>query len=177
MMRAYYYKAQLFNWFARGTDSTLNTLHRVISKAATTVFPLREIVTSFSPRHSVELQLHHLLESRIRIILLNLLYVETFGTSAFNVRFKGNEPHADHIFPQSPLRTKLGLSSKDINDIGNFRLIGASDNLRKRAELPAEYFTRLKKSGVPILSHLLLNLISQRMTTFGNGVVKKFFAF
>jgi hypothetical protein len=156
LMHAYYYKAQLFNWFARGTDSTLNTLHGVISKATGDAFPLAEITGSFSSRHSVHLTTNHLSESRLRLILLNLLYVEKFGTSPFNVRFKGNEPHADHIFPQSPLRTKLGLSSNEINDIGNFRLIGASDNLRKHAELPADYFTRLKSAGVPVENHLLL---------------------
>jgi len=156
LMYAYYYKAQLFNWFARGTDSTLNTLHRVISKATGDAFPLAEITKSFSARYSTNLSAGHLSESRLRLILLNLLYVEKFGASPFNVRFKGNEPHADHIYPQSRLRTKLGLASSEINEIGNFRLIGASDNLRKRAEMPADYFARLKKAGVPIENHLLL---------------------
>lgn len=156
LMSAYYYKAQLFNWFARGTDGTLNTLHRVISRANGDAFPLADIVASFSARYDTHLNAGHLSASRLRTILLNLLYVETFGTSPFNVRFKGNEPHADHIYPQSPLRTKLGLAASEINDIGNFRLVGASDNLRKRAEMPADYFARLKKSGVPIENHLLL---------------------
>ena len=156
LMRAYYYKAQLFNWFARGTDSTLNTLHRIISKAASDTFPLGEIKANFSYRYSSELASGHLSESRIRTILLSLLYAEKFGTSPFDVRFKGNEPHVDHIYPQSPLRTKLGMASSEINDIGNFRLIGASDNLRKWAEMPSDYFTRLKKAGVPIENHVLL---------------------
>jgi hypothetical protein len=156
LMRAYYYKAQLFNWFARGTDSTLNTLHRIISKATSDTFPLDEIKAICSNRYSSELTLGQLSESRIRTILLSLLYAEKCGTSPFDVRFKGNEPHVDHIYPQSPLRTKLGLGSSEINDIGNFRLIGASDNLRKRAEMPGDYFTRLKKAGVPIENHLLL---------------------
>jgi hypothetical protein len=156
LMRGYYYKAQLFNWFARGTDSTLNTLHRIISKAAGDAFPLGDIKAAFAHRYSTNLSMSHLAESRIRTILLGLLYAEKFGNSPFDVRFKGNEPHVDHIYPQSPLRTKLGLASSEINDIGNFRLIGASDNIRKRAELPSDYFARLKKAGVPIENHLLL---------------------
>jgi hypothetical protein len=32
----------------------------------------------------------------------------------------------------------------------------SSRNLRKRAEMPSDYFTRLKKAGVPIENHLLL---------------------
>jgi hypothetical protein len=81
------------------------------------------------------------------------------------VRFKGNEPHADHIYPKSPLTTKLKLPSYEINDIGNFRLIGATDNIRKRAELPDEYFARLKKAGVPIGRRLLLKEYSDNPAT------------
>jgi len=73
----------------------------------------------------------------------------------FNVKFKGNEPHIDHIYPQSPLRKQLSLTSAEINDIGNFSFIGAY-NLRKRAELPASYFGRLKTAGTDIEKHLLL---------------------
>lgn len=155
-MRAYYYKAQLFNWFARSTDGTLNALHRIIAKAPDEDFPLTTITAHFATRAAVTLSQHHLEQARLRTILLNILYVETFGTSPFNVRYKGNEPHADHIYPRSSLSTKLKLPASEINDIGNFRLIGATDNIRKRAELPDEYFTRLKTAGVPVERHLLL---------------------
>ena len=35
-------------------------------------------------------------------------------------------------------------------------VLGATDNMRKRAELPAEYFLRLKKAGVDIEKHLIV---------------------
>ena len=38
----------------------------------------------------VELQRHHLNETRLRFILLNL-YVDQMGSSQFDVKFKGNE--------------------------------------------------------------------------------------
>jgi hypothetical protein len=82
--------------------------------------------------------------------------VENHGQSPFKVRFKENLPEADHIYPKSPLQTRLSLDSVDINHIGNFRFVGASDNNRKRAELPDLYFTRLKQSGVDLEKHLLL---------------------
>lgn len=164
-MRAYYYKAQLFNWFARGTDGTLNTLHRILSKATDENFPLAQITAHFGGRGASELTTLHLEQARLRTILLNILYVETFGTSPFDVRFKGNEPHADHIYPRSPLSTKLKLPTYEINDIGNFRLIGATDNIRKRAELPDAYFARLQKAGVPIERHLLLKEYSDSPAT------------
>jgi hypothetical protein len=68
--------------------------------------------------------------------------------------------HADHIYPQSMLRTKLGLLSADINHLGNFRFVGATDNIRKHAELPASYFARLKAGGIDIEKHLLLEDIA-----------------
>jgi len=45
----------------------------------------------------------------INFIILNLVYSERFGKSPFTVRFKGNEPHIDHIYPRSVLANKLGL--------------------------------------------------------------------
>ncbi len=90
-------------------------------------------------------------------MLLNIVYADRWGTSPFDVAFKGNEPHVDHIYPQYMLRSKMGMGSAEINDIGNLRLFGASDNIRKRGELPDSYFARLKKHGVPIEKHLLVS--------------------
>jgi hypothetical protein len=55
----------------------------------------------------------------------------------------------------------LGLPTVEINHIGNYRFIGATDNLRKKAESPSSYFQRLKNSGIPIEKHLLCKLESQ----------------
>ena len=65
------------------------------------------------------------------------------------------------IYPQSMLRSKLGLYSADINHLGNFRFVGATDNIRKRAELPASYFARLKGTGTDIAKHLLLEDVAK----------------
>lgn len=83
------------------------------------------------------------------------------GSSPFDVKFKGNEPHVDHIYPQSMLRSKLGLLSADINNLGNLRFFGSTDNIRKRAELPASYFARLRAAGVDISKHLLLDDVAK----------------
>jgi len=161
LMRAYHYKAQLLGWYSRSTDALINSLHGIVGKASTTGFPLEDIKAYIrSGRKSdVDLQPTHLGQSRLSI-LLNLLYVEKVGKAPFNVKYKGIEPHIDHIYPQSPLRKQLGLASAEINDIGNFRFIGASDNLRKRAELPASFFGRLKTGGIDIEKHLLLPDVS-----------------
>jgi hypothetical protein len=140
------------------TDTVINALHSIVGKPIRSGFPLADIKEYFRKRGSVtELQRSHLREARLRSILLNLIYVDQMGSSPFDVKFKGNEPHVDHIYPQSMLRTKLGLLSADINHLGNFRFMGATDNIRKRAELPASYFARLKNAGTDISKHLLLD--------------------
>lgn len=156
-MCAYFHKAQMFGWFSSQTDAILNALHAVVGKPLG-AFPITEVKTYFKEvrRAPVELEAYHLSDSRLRPLLLNVVYFDRWGASPFDVAFKGNEPHIDHIYPQSMLRSKLGCSSSEINDIGNLRFFGATDNIRKRAELPGSYFSRLKSSGVPIDRHLLV---------------------
>jgi hypothetical protein len=58
------------------------------------------------------------------------------------------------------LRTYLGQGTATINDIGNLRFVGATDNCRKRGELPASYFSRLKGDRVNVAKHLLVQEFS-----------------
>jgi hypothetical protein len=157
-MAAYFYKAQLFGWFGARGDPTLNALCRIIEETQTKDFPLEAIKDYFrSTRHSsVELSPYHLDNKSVRPLLLNIVYLDTFGGSPFDVAFRGNEPHVDHIYPQYMLRSRLGCGSAEINDIGNLRLVGATDNIRKRAQLPADYFGELKHRKVPVAKHLLV---------------------
>jgi len=156
-MRAYYYKASLFNWFGASGDTTINAVHQIVGRQLPTGFPLQDVIAYFSHRsYQTELSDSDLSDNRLRGILLNIVYVDQWGNSPFNVRFKGNEPNVDHIYPQSMLRTRLGQLSAAINDIGNLRYVGATDNIRKRAELPGDYFARLKSDGVDIQKHLLV---------------------
>lgn len=157
-MGAYYHKAQLFGWFSSQTDATLNVLHGIVGKPLDGEFPISAIKTYFKTSRGAQTELSgdHLVDTRLRPLLLNVVYYDKWGASPFDVAFKGNEPHVDHIYPQYMLRSRLGCSSAEINDIGNLRFFGATDNIRKRAELPASYFTRLKAQGVPIDRHLLV---------------------
>ncbi|KFA90251.1 GmrSD restriction endonuclease domain-containing protein [Archangium violaceum] len=159
-MVAYYYKSQLFNWYSSGTDGTIDALHGIVGKPLKE-FPLVAIKSYFAPSSDVEVKRSHLEDMRLRYIFLNMVYVSRFGTSPFNVSSENNEPQIDHIYPQSMLRSKLSFATSDINHLGNYRFIGASDNLRKRAELPASYFARLMQSGVDISHHLLVDRFAQ----------------
>lgn len=167
LMRAYYYKAQLFNWYGAQTDNVINAMHTRVGKPLSTGFPLASVKEYFrdSRKAETELRLEHLLNMRLRFIILNLIYVERFGASPFNVCFKGNEPHVDHIYPQTPLKKALGLPTEEINHIGNYRFVGATDNIRKNAERPDSFFGRLKAKGVNIANHLLLPEFAKDPTT------------
>lgn len=118
---------------------------------------MRKLFDSLMRNYPTELQKGHLEQTRLRFLLLNLVYVDQMGTSPFDVKYKGNEPHVDHIYPRHALSTKLGLGSAEVNTLGNYRFVGATDNIRKRAELPDSYFGRLKSFGSPIEKHLLLD--------------------
>ncbi len=158
LLKAYHYKAQLFGWYSQGTDTVVNALHTIVGKPTPTGFPMPEIKEYFRKRGSAtELTRVHMNETRLRFILLNQVYVDQMGTSPFDMKFKGNDPHVDHIYPQSMLRSKMGLLSADINHLGNLRFMGATDNIRKRAELPGDYFARMKAVGMDIKRHLLLS--------------------
>jgi hypothetical protein len=158
LMRGYYYKAQLFGWYSQGTDKIINGLHPVVGQPFPTGFPMQSIKDYFGSRgYPTELQKWHLEQTRLRFLLLNLVYVDQMGSSPFDVKYKGNEPHVDHIYPRHALSTKLALGSAEVNTIGNYRFVGATDNIRKRAELPDSYFGRLKSYGSPIEKHLLLD--------------------
>ena len=152
-IKAYFYRSQLFNWFSYATDSKLDALHKIVGTPNPKGFPLAEVSARFDKS---QLTADDLNIPRLRSLFLNLIYVEKHATGPFNVRFKENLPQADHIYPRSALSTKLGLSSPEINHLGNFRFIGASDNNRKRAELPAQYFQRLMDAGVNLENHLLI---------------------
>jgi hypothetical protein len=157
LLKAYHYKAQLFGWYSQGTDTVVNALHTIVGKSCPAGFPMVEVKEYFKKRGSAtELTRVHMNETRLRFILLNQIYVDQMGSSPFDVKFKGNDPHVDHIYPQSMLRTKMGLLSAEINHLGNLRFMGATDNIRKRAELPADYFARMKASGTDVSKHLLL---------------------
>lgn len=163
-MKAFYYSAQFFNWFSASTDARLNQIHETLVKAVGSDFPLSELRQVMAKNYGAGTKLdpHHLQSSRVRSAILNLVYVETNSTSPFDVAYKENEPHVDHIYPRSRLVKLLDangsptLSAAEINHIGNFRYVGASDNRRKRAELPALYFKRLQSSGVDLHRHLLV---------------------
>jgi hypothetical protein len=151
----YYHKAQLFNWFSASTDQLLSGLHAKIISASG-IFPLEEIKLFFAGyKRDTSLTAENMGATRVRAMILNLVYREKFDSSLFESQFSGNAPHVDHIYPRARLKP-LGLSSAEINNMGNFRFVGAKDNIRKRAEHPDAHFVRMKNNGIQVSKHLLV---------------------
>ena len=97
----YFHKAQLFNWFSASTDQLLSGLHAKIVGAGR-VFPLEEIKTFFvGYRRDVELTAENVGGSRIRAMILNLVYREKFDASLFESQFSGNA-HTSTTSPAGP---------------------------------------------------------------------------
>ena len=158
LLKSYYYKSQLFNWYAARTNETLESIHHILAKNSSGKFPLAEIKALLASQGRLtDLTIDNLQDARLRYIVLNLIYVEQNSSSPFDVQYKGNEPHIDHIYPKSKLKT---YSTQNVNHIGNYRFLGATDNIKKRAEDPGAYFTRMKSSGIPIMRHLLVKAYS-----------------
>jgi uncharacterized protein with ParB-like and HNH nuclease domain len=164
-LKAFYYKAQIFNWFSAQTDGVLDYLHNnYLKDCASKDFPLNGILDYFSSsrKYRTVFDRTTLLEHSLRYFFLHFLYVEMNNTSAFNVALKNNSPQVDHIYPKSKLyKPPFDLKKPDINHIGNYRFVGATDNIRKRAEAPDLYFSRLKVSKVDIKKHLLIDSFVQ----------------
>lgn len=83
LMRAYYYKSQLFNWYVGQTDSIINSIHAKVGKLLPSGFPLKAIRRYFADSRgaTVDLTVDHVRDHRNRFILLNLVYVERLRNS------------------------------------------------------------------------------------------------
>jgi uncharacterized protein with ParB-like and HNH nuclease domain len=163
-LKAFYYKSQIFNWFSSQTDGILDYLHNNFFKTcANRDFPMTDIINYFSTnrKYRSNFDISVLKEHPLRFFILHLLYVETNSISAFDVALKKNAPHIDHIYPKSKLsKSPFDLNLVEVNHIGNYRFVGATDNIRKRAENPQSYFGSLKNSGKDIKKHLLVDAYS-----------------
>jgi hypothetical protein len=145
--------------FCQWRTSELAGLNRVVElvRSAGDECPIEKIKSHFKTQgHETSLSNDILDRSNLEDVILGLVYLAGYGHEPHDVSIDEARPEADHIFPKSPLRTQLQLGSAEINDIGNLCFIPKSENRAKRAERPAEWFSRLKASGKDISPILLV---------------------
>jgi hypothetical protein len=88
-------------------SNVVNAVYSIVGKPCPNGFPIKEVKDYFRGRgDQTELSTWHLKETRLRFILLNLIYVDQMGSSPFDVKFKGNELHVDHIYPPARFTNK-----------------------------------------------------------------------
>jgi len=178
-LTAFYYSSIFFGWFALHTDTHVTAVGALISSGGSSGqdaivaksadqfksdgFPLSDIRAYFAGLKASSAKRVEFVESdldaegKLKLAILDCLYSQTAGHSAFSNVSDKNQPHVDHIYPQSPLIKQLfGVVRKkqengkyapvpqeimdEVNDIGNMHLLGADPNIRKNDELPADYF-------------------------------------
>jgi hypothetical protein len=166
-----HYLAQILGWFSSQTDSKVDGLNKLVSRPNTRSFPLKEILTTVSAKSEggfnkpVSITSDSVNTPSRRSIVLNLAYIASGNPSPFNVSSPGNKPDIDHIYPKKLLldlfkkeapELDLKATLKEINHIGNFRLIGSSENRRRKHTPASDYFTELAEQGIDIGRHLLI---------------------
>jgi hypothetical protein len=188
---SFYYSSIFFGWFALHTDTHVSAVGSLIASVQPAQqvspvgksldqfkldgFPLANVRAYFSGLKASAAKRTEFVESdldaegKLKLAILDCLYSKTTGHSAFSNVSDKNQPHVDHIYPQSPLLKQIfGVSRKkmengkyapvpqdvvdEINDIGNMHLLGADPNIRKNDELPAEYFGSLYDSAMKLES-------------------------
>lgn len=71
------------------------------------------------------------------------------GRSGAKVKFEGNLPELDHIFPQATLFSKK-VPPHEINDIGNFWILPRTLNRNKSAKHPKEYLADVEQGYLAV---------------------------
>ena len=134
-LRAFVYFL-LFNGFLRGRnpEARLRYIREVLKNASGDALPLGELLTLVQTRqrHTAIRTSAEMLSWHPRLALNIVQPGVCRDTLSYTERVE-----VDHIFPQSVFRPKHGPL---VDDIGNFAFLGKLRNIRKDAELPADYF-------------------------------------
>ncbi len=132
-MRQYLYMSFFARLYSRAPDSPLDQIHDILLKAKTVtpgVFPIDEIGELMAHREKkggFQFRDEYLWDLDL---VLNII---DGGVTEIPEK-RGWSLERDHIFPRHQL-CQLGIG-KDVNDIGNLRLLGKSRNISKSDKMP-----------------------------------------
>jgi len=87
------------------------------------------------------------------------------GLTGAAVKYEGNDPEIDHIFPRSVLRDK-GFDSPDINHYANFWILARAKNRNKSSQHPSHYFADVDRAEMKAALIEREYLDYRRYTTF-----------
>ena len=87
------------------------------------------------------------------------------GLTGAALKYEGNAPEIDHIFPRSVLREK-GVEPSHINHFANFWLLAKTKNRNKSSQHPANYFADVEEAEMKAALIEREYLDYRRYTTF-----------
>lgn len=123
----------LFNGFVR-SEARIRYLRDEIKKYKGRAFPLDGVLKVVESR-----QKHHHTQTRAAMVQDDIkLALNLVQPTVCRETLSWQEsPEVDHIFPQSVFRPKFPVL---VDDIGNLAFLGKLRNIRKRDEMPLDYF-------------------------------------
>jgi hypothetical protein len=139
-MRAYHYKAQLFGVFVPRHDAAINATHNVVGKSVPGGFPLDALKAYFASARALPTALTpastcrqpHPADSAQPGLR------GAVGHLALRRALQGNEPQVDPHLPAITAPLAVAANERGGERHRQLRFLGATDNARKRAELPGQ---------------------------------------
>ena len=169
-IRQYLYMSFFTNLWAFGADGSLDQIHDILVESNTNqpgVFPIQQLGEFIVRRKKLDAYQFRNEHLGNLGLVLNII---SGGVSELPKK-RGWSLENDHIFPKAELeRLKI---TKEVNDIGNFRLLPKLPNIKKRDHMPdkdTEFFGK-DDHGLETLYSLALGNLDQE--TFSAFVEKR----
>lgn len=165
-IRQYLYMAFFTNLLAYGADSVLDQIHDILitaSKQQPGVFPIQQLGEYMVRRRKLDAyQFRNDYLGNLGLVL-NII---SNGVSELPKK-RGWSLENDHIFPKAELG-RLNIT-KDVNDVGNFRLLPKLPNIKKRDNMPdqdTEFFGKDNPELGSLYTIALKNLTQESFSAF-----------
>lgn len=169
-IRQYLYMAFFTNLLAYGADSVLDQIHDILvasSKQQPGVFPIQQLGDYMIRRRKLDAyQFRNDYLGNLGLVL-NII---SNGVSELPKK-RGWSLENDHIFPKAELG-RLNIT-KDVNDVGNFRLLPKLPNIKKRDNMPDQDTEFFGKDNPELCSLYTLALEKLTQDTFSAFVEKR----
>jgi uncharacterized protein with ParB-like and HNH nuclease domain len=157
-MKEYLYMAFFRRLFSRGGDSVLDQLHDIIFeevKKDRLRFPIEKIREFMVKRQNVGYAIEdHYFDADADLILNiisgGFLQTDTIEVGKQKTPDKDLKLEVDHIFPRTPLVRDFGLTYREVDQLGNYRMVVLPINRRKKANVPTELMSFYGDKNVDI---------------------------
>ncbi|MDP2913178.1 MAG: DUF262 domain-containing protein [Candidatus Omnitrophota bacterium] len=142
-MKEYLYMSFFRRLFSRGQDAVLDQMHNIISeevKKDKAHFPIEKIREFMVKRQKLPYIIEEHYYNTDAELILNIVDGGVFQIDPADPKAhsKDLKLEVDHIFPRTPLTRDFGIADKDVDHLGNYRLVVLPINRRKNAKVPTE---------------------------------------